>query len=144
MKIKGLTVHQPWAWAIADGHKKIENRSWWTGHRGLLAIHAGKKWDLDAVRWMRMQPGLPDAPSMDDVPRGAVVAVVELVGVCGRSADKDRVVCECGPWAQPRQIHWQLKPTSPLAVPVPCSGKQGLWEVDLDLDLPDDVMGGAR
>ena len=36
-----LTVHQPWAWCVANGHKDVENRSWQTAHRGWLAIHAG-------------------------------------------------------------------------------------------------------
>jgi hypothetical protein len=33
-----LTVRQPWAWAIARGHKDIENRSWTTRYRGPIAI----------------------------------------------------------------------------------------------------------
>ena len=36
-----LTVHQPWAWALIFGPKRIENRSWTTTYRGPLWIHAG-------------------------------------------------------------------------------------------------------
>lgn len=39
--MRALTIHGPWAWAIAAGHKTVENRSWTTNYRGTLAIHAG-------------------------------------------------------------------------------------------------------
>lgn len=42
-----LSIQQPWAWLIVNGYKDIENRSWRTSHRGLVAIHAGKKEDVD-------------------------------------------------------------------------------------------------
>lgn len=40
--LRAITVSQPWATLIAAGHKRIETRSWATGHTGRLAIHAGK------------------------------------------------------------------------------------------------------
>ena len=39
---KGLTIHEPWASAIAYAGKDIENRSWYTHYRGPLALHAGR------------------------------------------------------------------------------------------------------
>jgi hypothetical protein len=139
VNIKALTVKQPWAWAIADGHKPVENRKWKTRHRGLLAIHAGRAWDLPGARWMRAQPAGPVPPGMDEVTRGAVVAVVELVGVCGRSEGSRYVRCDCGPWAVSGQFHWQLKDPSPLSEPFLVSGQLGLW----DIDLPDSLIGAS-
>lgn len=40
--MKALTVSQPFASLIADGQKFVENRTWSTSYRGLIAIHAGK------------------------------------------------------------------------------------------------------
>lgn len=40
--MKALSILQPWAWLIVNGHKDIENRNWWTGFRGPVLIHAGK------------------------------------------------------------------------------------------------------
>jgi hypothetical protein len=37
--MKALSIQQPWAWAIIAGHKDVENRSWYTHHRGSLLIH---------------------------------------------------------------------------------------------------------
>lgn len=36
-----LSIRQPWAWLIANGHKDVENRTWRTRFRGRFLIHAG-------------------------------------------------------------------------------------------------------
>lgn len=44
--MKALTVLQPWAWAIAGGWKRFENRTWKPALSELdtwIAIHAGKR-----------------------------------------------------------------------------------------------------
>jgi hypothetical protein len=43
--VKVLSVQQPFAWAILQGLKKVENRSKLTHHRGPLLIHSGKSRD---------------------------------------------------------------------------------------------------
>jgi hypothetical protein len=37
-----LSVRQPYAHAIVEGIKLVENRTWETAYRGLVIIHAGK------------------------------------------------------------------------------------------------------
>jgi len=32
--MKALSILQPWAWLVVNGHKDIENRTWGTGFRG--------------------------------------------------------------------------------------------------------------
>lgn len=64
---RALSILQPWAWLIANGHKDIENRSWRTRFRGRVLIHAGKRWgreqrdDLLHVRACFPQIPMPDA-----------------------------------------------------------------------------------
>lgn len=41
--MKALSIRQPWAWLVVNGHKDIENRSWRTTFRGRVLIHAGKQ-----------------------------------------------------------------------------------------------------
>jgi hypothetical protein len=36
-----LSIRQPWAWLIVNGHKDVENRTWPTRFRGRVLIHAG-------------------------------------------------------------------------------------------------------
>lgn len=40
--IPALSIRQPWAWLIVNGHKDIENRDWPTPFRGRFLVHAGK------------------------------------------------------------------------------------------------------
>jgi hypothetical protein len=88
--VKALTITQPWATLIAIGAKRFETRSWYTGHRGPLAIHAGKGLGpVGGVRGLRelcatepFRSVLTEAGFADprDLPRGIVVATCELAG----------------------------------------------------------------
>ncbi len=76
-----VSVRQPWAWAIARGHKPVDNHDWDTRFRGALAIHASLRVDLDssespAIRAAHWDPDDPAAAI------GGIVAVVRLSGVC--------------------------------------------------------------
>lgn len=42
--MKALSVRQPYAWLIVNGIKDIENRTWRTGYRGPVLIHASKNY----------------------------------------------------------------------------------------------------
>jgi hypothetical protein len=39
-----ISILQPYAWLIVNGHKDIENRGWATKFRGRILIHAGKSY----------------------------------------------------------------------------------------------------
>lgn len=137
---RALTIHQPWAWAIATELKPIENRSWPAWHRGPIAIHAGltiqhdaplptqraadayRQLGGDTALWDIREPAPPNANPL--LTRGAIIAIARLTGVCEAGHG-----CGCGPWAVPGQTHWQLTHVRPLARPVPCRGAQGLWTV---------------
>jgi hypothetical protein len=123
--VNALTVCQPWAWAIVEGHKTVENRRW-TPHiesGSWIAIHAGK-----STKWL--DHGLRDLwsreinPCIVETEYGAIVGVVRYCG-----------------WVKPQEAHgkdrqfafgpycWILR--DPVAIdPVPCSGAQGIWTVD--------------
>lgn len=136
--IRGLTIRQPWAYAIAHAEKTIENRGWTTGYRGLIAIHAAAsagprdQWEYAAD----MVADLANIPYRD-VERGmqvrsAIVAVAYLSGVCSTSyglPHRMGLACDCGPWAMPRQRHLKLIGVTALARPVPCKGALGLWRL---------------
>lgn len=51
--MKALSIRQPWASLVAEGHKTIELRSWepWKGYRGPLAIHVSKKVDRSMLKY---------------------------------------------------------------------------------------------
>lgn len=135
-----LTVRQPFAWAIAEGQKTVENRTWGTTmgtDGGEFAVHSA------------MTPGDPlQVPAFTSASRtspaaalGAVVAVVRLasihVALGGPGCTAER---PCSPWAimRPGMRHWVIAGPRPLAEPVPCRGRLGLWR------LPEDVESAVR
>lgn len=148
--MKTLSVRQPWAWAIAKGYKTIENRSRATSHRGPLAIHASQRWDEPKQLWLanavsiarNQGHALPERLG-DDMPyadTGLVIAVVDVVDVCTASRDEPRVVCDCGPWANAGETHWQLANARLLSEPFSAKGRLGLW--DCDIPAPVSQEGG--
>lgn len=112
-----LTLRQPWASAVVRLGKNVENRTWTTPYRGLLAIHAGKGVDSAAP------PSVAEALEQR-LPSGCVVAVVELHSIVRDSRSE---------WAREGEYHWLLRDVRELAVPVPCMGRQMLFK------LPEDV-----
>ena len=47
--MKALTIREPWASLIVNGHKKYEFRSWKTNYRGKILIHAGLNIEKDVL-----------------------------------------------------------------------------------------------
>lgn len=115
--MKAITIHQPWATKIIKRHKRFETRSWYTAHRGLLAIHAGRT---------TAHVAFPDM-----WPLGAVLGTVNLVG-CHLMTQQfiDQQTPEelaLGNWALGRYA-WELEGPLEFEEPVPCKGQQGLWQ----------------
>lgn len=50
--MKALSIQQPWAWAILNCGKDIENRTWQTSIRGRILIHAGKRVDAEGIDFL--------------------------------------------------------------------------------------------
>ena len=124
--MRALTVRQPWAWAIARGHKTMLNRGRDTGLRGEIAVHSSLRVDLEAFDDAVIRSAHWD-PEDHEAAIGGIVAVVSLVEVCtearaGRS-------CGCGDWALPGRFHWRLARPRPLAWPVLTLGQPGVWEL---------------
>lgn len=122
-----ISVRQPWAYLILEGGKNVENRTWRTGYRGPLLIHASRQWashepgsrrQADMVSAIRIEGKLVQWPP--NLPRGAIVGMVELVGYASRVDN---------PWAEPGMCYWLLEDPLPFPEPIPYRGKQGLFRV---------------
>lgn len=134
---KALTLKNPWAWAIINGGKDVENRSRPTKHRGRLYIHAGKGYDSQAL----LQPAFRsvdldfDATGATDRGidiRGMVIGTVDVVDChhCDDCPGPDYADNgACSEWAMPNHYHWVLANPRPLACPFPEQGKLGIWNL---------------
>lgn len=143
--MKGRTLWQPWASLV--GIKLIETRGWYTPYRGLVAIHAAKRWNADLARTTATNCAigeglaalgfvLPAGPGRSfPLPLGAVVAVAELwdceemtAGNIASLGERERAL---GLYA-PGRFMWKLKNVRRLSEPVPCKGLQKLWTLPAD------------
>lgn len=117
MRIRALSVQQPWANLIASGEKTIETRTWSTNHRGPLLIVSSRR------------------PAI--APAGCAVAVCDLVDCRPMTeADEPAACCEIYPGA----VAWVLADVRPLARPYPLRGSLGLYTTT----LPDDILPEAK
>lgn len=120
--MKALTLHAPWAHAVAWLGKPLENRSWVpplsiVGER--IAIHAGLsdsqiEWRRIDLILSKLNATMPDAP----VARGALVCTA-IVGSPVTESDS--------PWFIPGNFGWPLIDVRRLPEPIPCKGRLGLW-----------------
>lgn len=153
-EVRGITIRQPYAWAVAAGHKRVENRTLFTSWRGLLLIHAANVWhaegsaDMTVARvWgpaMGLNGPVHPVPNPDYFHRG-VLAVARLAGVHeatdGCCEPWGHHVDPPGPCAPGRELHpaprplahWDLADVRRLTEPVPTKGKLGLWRPDPEL-----------
>ncbi len=78
--MRALSIQQPWAWLIVNGHKWVENRDWPTNVRGPILVHAGKKFDLDGYEWVRGAFPSIALPTPDAFDRGGIVGECVVSG----------------------------------------------------------------
>ncbi|MFF8432423.1 ASCH domain-containing protein [Streptomyces sp. NPDC016566] len=114
---RALTIRQPYAAAIAHADKRVENRTWPTSYRGAVLIHASQSIHR---RGGRMVASVVRGLQLD---LGAVLAVARLVDCHDSASEKT----PCTPWSIAGQFHHVLDEVTPLPLPVPWPGAQGLW-----------------
>lgn len=143
--MKALTILQPWAHAIVWGPKRVENRRWYTGYRGPLAIHAGKDRGemggdspYDALRMIGCKDG--DTVFQRPLLFGHVIGRCELVNCVAMPHDLDVINPHVRPWFEGAALMWAggpycllLKDVRPIEPAIPCRGQRGLWELDEEL-----------
>jgi hypothetical protein len=130
--VPALSVRQPWAWLIVNGHKDVENRDWRAGRRGTLLIHASKgltRREYCEAAAFAAERGVA-VPAMEELERGGIVGVVDLSDVVSAS----RSVWFVGPYG------FVMK--NPRTLPfVPCRGTLGFFRAESDFSQP---VGGNR
>ena len=143
--MKTLTLTQPWATLVAIGAKSAETRSWYTNHRGPIAIHAAKAYPVDC-RSLVSQPAFLQALNKGSysvstpLPRGVVLCTATLVACVGIDGDDETTremlaafeipphpEIEFGNYEAGR-FAWILKNVVPVIPPLPAKGMLRLWE----------------
>lgn len=115
-----LSIQQPWAWAVMEGLKDVENRTWERQYRGDLWIHASGTYDKAGERWINQN--FPDITIPSELPRKCVLGKVSL----------DKIAPSDSPWAIQGQYHWQISHPQKLTNPISKKGQLDLWDSKLD------------
>lgn len=131
-----LTVKRPWSHlfflpgALA---KDVENRSWATSYRGLLAIHAGRAFDDSFFDWIHQKTEAgaftvaefqaitaAAAASRDGHDDGRIIGTVELVEIAQTHGSR---------WWNGTDRAWVLRNPVAKVEPRLIRGDRGLWIV---------------
>lgn len=149
LRIRGLTLHQPWAFLVSHGGKWIENRSWpapSSACPGYVAIHAGKTADEETWRDLAnaareklkanaMTTAMWQTICQGAETRGAIMAVARLDRCVAPGSDDPALKSV---WYSGEGYAWVLSEVKRFVEPVPAKGMQGLWP------LPPDVLAAVR
>ncbi len=117
MKHLALTLYPHWGWAIIDGRKRIENRSWSTLHRGRLWIHTSQVFPRIEPQHEHLFENSPDK-----FVSGAIIGSVDVVD-CVELSDVEQ---SDQPWAF-GPLCWILRNPRRLRRPLRVSGNTKLW-----------------
>jgi len=118
LPVFALSIRQPFAWLIANGHKAVENRTWRTNYRGPIAIHASAKPcpDLGYVcEEIAREFGITFPPE------------VELGGIVGVATLADCVTDSRSPWFS-GPFGFVLTDARPVPF-VEMPGALGIWRI---------------
>ena len=122
--MKALTIKQPWAALIVDGHKKYEFRSWKTKYRGKILIHAGMSLEKDMVSRFKDY-------NLEYV-MGAIIGEATLEDCILVDKDFNEELRKLDPIVYGRSNHtetyaWKLTNIIKYDKPIEIKGKLGLW-----------------
>ena len=134
--MKALSIKQPWAWLIVNGHKDVENRSWYTSYRGPVLIHAGKKIDNEFLEIINHLPASAHlVPRLSTLDTGGIIGIAEIVGCVTKSES---------PWFF-GEYGFLIRNARPIPF-VPYRGQLGFFEVEgepMTINQPTDGGQGA-
>ncbi|MFA4826593.1 MAG: ASCH domain-containing protein [Methanoregula sp.] len=136
MKIKAISIWQPWASLIAVVAKKFETRSWKTNYRGPLLICAAKKpfnsFHFSATFVDAAQKALPYPIGGYQIPYGKAVAIADLTACLttfNYQTDWIGLEATFGDFSLGRYA-WKLENVRAIK-PFPVKGRQGLFDVEV-------------
>lgn len=124
-----ITLKQPWATLVAEGLKKYEFRSWKLNYRGEILIHAGKGVDEDAMKKFE-HLNLK-------YPQSKIVAKVKILDCIELNDKINKQIIEENELVYGHKYNrtgyaWKLELIEKINNSKKLSGKQGIWNIDLN------------
>ena len=127
--MKAISYHQPYAWMLANGYLDIDDRTWATAYRGVLAIHASKAFSAHYYDYVRHALGI-DIPDQAELGYGVMLGQARLVSIV-KPGEPTNVPDARRAQGGPHCFGWQFDAVELFETPVPCRGQQGLFDIDI-------------
>ncbi len=126
IKLKVITLRQPWATLVAEGIKKYEFRSWKTKYRGKILIHAGTGIDKEDIKKY-------DNMNLEFLSR-RIVAIAEIEDCLELDEQLNKKIIAENNIAYGNKIRtgyaWKLKNIKKIDYHREINGKLGLWNIN--------------
>lgn len=145
MKIKAVSLWEPYASLMRVNAKKNETRHWATSYRGPLLICAAKKMDAEYLEMLEdyefqaaLQPLIASKSSLwvkkEDLNFGMAVCVVNQIGCVSTNhpsiVEISKHEMQFGNYASDR-FAWVTRMINNSFEPFPVKGAQGFFEVEI-------------
>lgn len=132
--MKVLTIKEPYATLIIEGHKKYEFRSWKTNYRGKILIHAGMSLEHDVLDRFK--------DYNLNYSKGAIIGEAELIDCILVDEDLNKKLQAINPIVYGKSNHqetyaWKLTNIIKYDQPIPIKGKLGLWNYEPEVNVLD-------
>ena len=127
--MKVLTIKEPWASLIINGYKEYEFRSWKTNCRGKILIHAGLTLEKDtAIKFKDYNLVYG---------KGEIIGEAILTDCILVTDEFENKLYNINPLVYGKSEHsrvyaWKLENVIKYNNRIPCKGKLGLWNYDID------------
>lgn len=124
--MRAVSIQQPWAYAIAERGKRVENRTWKPQVPTQIALHASRGGDRKALKRDDAAELFGEDLSYRDLTRGAIFGVCQVRHVVSMRGELD---VEQWKWWDDAPFGWILSDVRLLPRPIPCLGRLGLWPI---------------
>jgi len=128
MKIRVITLKQPWASLVVNGLKIYEFRNMNYSYRGKILIHAGKGFDKDAMERVK--------DYNLDYPTAKILAEVEMVDCIKIDNNFNEMINKLNSPVYGNKKRtgyaWKLENINKINIDKTINGKQGIWYIDLE------------
>jgi hypothetical protein len=126
LRLRALSIRQPWASMIITGSKAIELRTWGTDYRGWLWIHSGKNVDADAMELL--------GHDAKEYQTGGLLGIAHLENVRKIETPQEWQALRSR-HRSPSRFHeavvgWHFSDTIALRKKIPSLGELGLFPLD--------------
>lgn len=136
--MKALTLYPTWAVLIMLEKKRLETRGWQTAHRGPIAIATSQRLAHDdrlCLPRPEYQKALAPAGfrAIHDLPLGVIVCTALLTDIYPVEDVRDTISAEERAFGnyEDGRFAWRLEGIEIMRPPLPCRGRQMLWDADL-------------